>query len=176
MKTLLLNVTYEPLKVISWKRAVTLLMLGKVEVVEEYNDDIRSITIQLKCPAVVRLLRFVKSRRHKIAFCRANVYARDSYTCQYCGKRFSAHELTYDHVLPRSRGGKTCWENIVTSCLPCNDRKGSKTLAEAGLRVLKAPRQPEWLPVVNICLQIKNPPETWQEYLYWFDTVKDGAV
>lgn len=167
MRTLLLNATYEPLKVISWKRAVTLLLLDKVEVVEEYDKEVRSVTFQIKLPAVVRLLKFVKHRKRKVKFCRANVYARDKYTCQYCGKKEHADALTFDHVMPKSRGGKTDWANIVTACFKCNDRKGNRTPEEAKMWPRIEPQRPAWLPVVNICLQIKNPPETWQDYLYW---------
>ncbi len=166
-RTLLLNVTYEPLRIISWKRAIVMLTLGKVEVVEEYDRDVRSITFSLKMPSVVRLLHYVKSGKRKIKFSRANIYARDKYTCQYCGNRKPTEELTYDHIFPKSRGGETCWENIVTACYDCNMKKGGRTPAEKGMKLLKKPKRPEWLPVVNICLHLKDPPDNWMSYLYW---------
>src|SRR5262249_8969104 len=97
-RTLLLNSTYEPLKVIAWQRAVTLLWLGKVEVVRSYERDVRAVTFKIRMPAVVRLLRFIRRKRPQISFSRRNLFARDQNTCQYCGKRHESPELTYDHV------------------------------------------------------------------------------
>src|SRR3977135_3011361 len=104
-QTLLLNQGFEPIKVISWQRAISLLFLGKVEVLEEYGRDIRSVNIIIKVPAVVRLLRAFRRHARPVKFSRANIYARDNYKCQYCGKKASISELTYDHVKPRSQGG-----------------------------------------------------------------------
>src|SRR6188508_1274800 len=134
-RTLLLNSTYEPLKVISWQRAVTLLWLGKVEVIRSYERDIRSVTFKIRMPAVVRLIRFVRRKRPQISFSRRNLFARDENTCQYCAKRFESPELTYDHVVPRSQGGKTEWTNIVTCCVDCNRRKGGRTPPQAGMHL-----------------------------------------
>jgi 5-methylcytosine-specific restriction endonuclease McrA len=96
-RVLLLNITYEPLKIIDWKRAITLLCLGKVEVIEEYNREIRSVSFTIKLPAVVRLLQLVKRPKSPVRFSRQNIYARDRYQCQYCGGKFPSEELTYDH-------------------------------------------------------------------------------
>lgn len=166
-QTLLLNITYEPLRIISWKRAITLLSMGKVEVVEEYDREIRSITFSLKLPAVVRMLYHVKGGKQKVKFSRANIYVRDKYTCQYCGERKPIEELTYDHIMPKARGGTTCWENIVTACHDCNLRKGGRTPREVGMHLLKKPIRPEWLPVINLTIHLKNPPDSWLTYLYW---------
>ena len=125
-KTLLLNVTYEPLRVISWKKAVTLLTLGKVEVVEEYDREIHSISFSIRLPAVVRLLKLVRWRRDVVKFSRKNIYVRDHEMCQYCGKHLQSKEITYDHVIPKSQGGDTSWENVVTCCMTCNRKKGGK--------------------------------------------------
>ncbi len=123
-KTLLLSQSYEPIKVISWQRAITLLFLGKVEVVEEYGDAVRSVTFIIKIPSVVRLLRAFRRHHRPVKFSRVNIYARDGYACQYCGDKLGVDELTYDHVVPRSQGGRTEWTNIVTACHDCNRRKG----------------------------------------------------
>jgi len=104
-QTLLLNQGFEPIKVISWQRAITLLFLGKVEVLEEYDHNIRSVTMIIKIPAVVRLLRAFRRHARPVKFSRVNIYARDNYRCQYCGKKAPISDLTYDHVLPRSQGG-----------------------------------------------------------------------
>ncbi|MGD8388194.1 MAG: HNH endonuclease [Desulfobacteraceae bacterium] len=166
-QVLLLNLSYEPLKVINWKKAITLLCLGKVEVIEEYGRDIRSVSVTIRLPSVVRLLRMVKRPKRPVRFSRQNIYARDRYRCQYCGSRFPSEELTYDHVLPRSRGGKTEWENIVTCCVACNRKKGGRTPEEAHMRLIRKPVRPTWVPALRITIGIKEVPNTWRDYLYW---------
>src|SRR5688572_1731003 len=166
-RTLLLTQGYEPIKVISWRRAITLLSLGKVEVVEEYADDVRSVSVVIKVPAVVRLLRAFRRHARPVKFSRVNIYARDNYRCQYCGKRASIGELTYDHVTPRSRGGMTEWTNIVTCCYLCNRQKGGRTPREAGMHLLAQPTQPNWVPAVAIRISLRSIPDAWTDYLYW---------
>src|SRR5215212_1190473 len=144
-QTLLLNQGFEPIKVISWQRAITLLFLGKVEVLEEYAHGVRSVNLIIKVPAVVRLLRAFRRHARPVKFSRVNIYARDHYRCQYCGKKAAMHELTYDHVIPRSQGGRTEWTNIVTCCYDCNRKKGGRTPEQAGMRLLRAPKRPDYL-------------------------------
>lgn len=166
-QTLLLSAGYEPIRVVSWQRAITLLSLGKIEVLEEYDTEIRSPTVVFKMPAVVRFLRVFKRYRKPVKFSRVNIYARDNYSCQYCAKKLKAAELTFDHVLPRSRGGKTNWENIVAACQRCNREKGSRTPREASMKLLATPTRPDWVPVLSLPLHPKNAPEAWRDYLYW---------
>src|SRR5512147_1989704 len=106
-RTLLLTQGYEPIRIISWQRAVTLLALDKVDVVEEYDVEIRAVSIIVRVPAVVRLRKTFRRHAKPVKFSRVNIYARDGYRCQYCGLKCSIDELTYDHVTPRSRGGRT---------------------------------------------------------------------
>jgi len=164
---LLLNITYEPLKIINWKKAITLLFLGKVEVIEEYGREIHSVSFTIKLPSVVRLLKIVKRPKSPIKFSRQNIYARDRHKCQYCGARFSTEDLTYDHVLPKSRGGKTKWGNIVTCCFGCNRKKGGRTPAEASMKLIRKPTRPTWIPAIRITIGFKQIPESWGDYLYW---------
>ncbi len=166
-RTLLLSQSYEPIKVITWQRAITLLFLGKVEVIEEYGANIRSISLVIKIPAVVRLLRAFRRHQKPVKFSRVNIYARDGYTCQYCAARLGVAELTYDHVKPRSQGGTTDWTNIVTCCHECNRRKGGRTPVQAGMRLLAEPQQPRWVPAVTIRVSLRSVPEAWRDYLYW---------
>ena len=112
-RTLLLSQSYEPIKVISWRRAFRLLTLGKVEVLEEYDQHVRTVSVIFKAPAVVRLLRAFRRHKKPVKFSRVNIYARDKYRCQYCSSEAPIAELTYDHVVPRAQGGKTTWQNIV---------------------------------------------------------------
>ena len=162
--TLLLNASYEPIRIISWQRAVTLAFLGKVEVVEEYEDEIRSVSLVLRMPAVVRLLRYVKLGKLKPPLTRINVLARDNFQCQYCLKKMHYRDFSIDHVLPRSQGGDTSWQNVVVSCHPCNRKKGGRTPAQANMKLLRAPVEPEWLPIINMHFR-KDMPQMWAAFL-----------
>jgi 5-methylcytosine-specific restriction endonuclease McrA len=166
-QVLLLNITFEPLKVINWKKAILMLTLGKVEVLEEYNREIHSVSFAIKLPAVVRLLRFVKRPKTPVKFSRQNIYIRDNYKCQYCGSKLPPTELTWDHILPRARGGKTEWGNIVTCCIDCNRRKGGRIPSEVSMKLIRKPGRPEWLPILKITLSFKHMPQSWRDYIYW---------
>ena len=160
-QTLLLNATYEPLKIVDWRKAITLWCQGKVEVISVYDTEVRSVSLTFKLPSVIR------KRFDYVPFSRANIYARDNHTCQYCGDGFAVAELTFDHVVPVSQGGRKDWENIVTSCVSCNRRKGGRTPAQAGMRVIRPPRRPTRPPVVRLTLGLRNAPDSWRDYLYW---------
>jgi 5-methylcytosine-specific restriction endonuclease McrA len=164
---LLLNATYEPLRVVSWKKAITLVTLGKVEVIEEYDREIHSISFTIRVPSIIRLIRYIRKRKSGVKFSRQNIYARDKNQCQYCGRKLSSEELTYDHVIPRSLGGRTEWTNIVTCCMECNRKKGGKTPHQAEMQLLREPHKPEWLPILRITINVKQAPQSWFDYLYW---------
>ena len=166
--TLLLDQSFQALGTINWQRAVTLLTLGKVEVIEEYDDRLlRSRTWIIKMPAVVRLVKaFRKTKRQEVKFSRHNILARDNFRCQYCNTELNTQTVTYDHVLPKSKGGKTSWENIVSCCSTCNGSKGSMTLKQAGLKLRKQPKKPSWVPIFVINSR-GSVPTQWKSYLYW---------
>jgi len=168
-QTLLLNATYEPLKVVHWKKAVTLWCQGKVEIVAVHDREVRAVTFSFKLPSVIRLLRYVriKKRFDYVPFSRANIYARDGYCCQYCAKSHSTSELTFDHVIPVSQGGRKDWENIVTCCVSCNRRKGGRTPDEAGMRLVRRPRRPDSAPAIRFTIELRSAPDSWRDYLYW---------
>ena len=166
-QTLLLSNVFEPVKTISWQRAVTLFTLGKVEILETYDGFVRSSSVVIKVPAVVRLLRAFKRFRKPVKFSRANIFARDKYTCQYCGKKGLMADLTYDHVLPRAQGGKTEWTNITTCCDICNRKKANRTPEQAGMKLLSVPTQPRWVPAIEIQLSGRSTPDEWRDYIYW---------
>ena len=168
-QTLLLNASYEPLKVVHWQKAVTLLCQGKVEVISVYDREIRAVTFSFKLPSVIRLLRYIKIKRRfdYVPFSRANIYARDGHTCQYCGTQCSTVDLTFDHVVPVAKGGRKDWENIVTCCVSCNRRKGGRTPEEARMHLVRSPKRPESAPAIRITIGIRNAPESWRDYLYW---------
>ncbi len=173
-QVLLLNATFEPLKVIDWKRAIRLLTLGKVEVLEEYDREIHSVTFAIKLPAVLRLFGYVKYRKKHVKFSRANIYGRDNFRCQYCGHKFESQDLTFDHVTPRRYGGKTEWTNIVTCCYKCNRKKGGRTLREAGFKLLRKAIKPDWMPFLMITIGVRSVPDSWRDYLYWNMELKEG--
>jgi 5-methylcytosine-specific restriction endonuclease McrA len=165
--TLVLSQGFEPVKIVPWQRAITLLFLGKVEVIEEYDRDIKTTSVLIKIPAVVRLLKAFRRYQKPVKFSRVNIYGRDKYTCQFCGVKKSIDDLTYDHVVPRSRGGKTNWENIVTCCQACNRRKANRTPAEAGMKLLKEPVQPSATPTLVVTISKSSVPDAWRDYMYW---------
>ena len=176
-RTLLLNATFEPLKIISWQRAITLLTQGKVEVIDSYDREVRSVSISFRLPSILRLLKVVKVRRggKEVRFSRVNIYQRDRYRCQYCGNKYHSENLTFDHVIPLVQGGETTWRNIVTACLACNNRKGGRTPRQAGMRLIRKPVKPKWIPVVTITLGIRSAPLSWRDYLYWnIELTSDG--
>lgn len=168
MRTLVLDQGYQPHRVVDWRRAVTMLFDGKVEVLEEYDEAIwKSATVVMRMPAVVRLLRRVRGKR-SIKFSRINVAMRDDFACQYCGRRLPLKQLTYDHVVPRSKGGPTRWENIVMACYPCNERKADRAPREAGMTLRTKPVKPTGLPVIALRIERSGSiPEAWASWLYW---------
>ena len=168
-QTLLLNATYEPLKVVNWQKAITLLCQGKVEVISVYDREIRAVSFSIKLPSVIRLLRYIKIKRRfdYVPFSRANIYARDNHTCQYCGDSLPTSELTFDHVVPVAHGGRKDWENIVTCCISCNRRKGGRTPDQAGMRLIRHPKRPDKAPAIRITFGLRNAPESWRDYVYW---------
>ncbi len=168
MDTLVLSHTWEPINQISWKDAV-LAVLGdrNVEVIEEYEDRmVRSVTFEMKMPAVIRYLAKKTGKRRGVRFSRENVYTRDKGRCQYCAKKVSRPEATYDHVVPRAQGGLTRWDNIVIACVPCNQRKGGRTPEQAGVRLLTQPQKPKYLPeTLRLTFTRKTVPGQWRNYL-----------
>jgi 5-methylcytosine-specific restriction endonuclease McrA len=162
---LFLDVDWQPMRVAAWSRAITDLFLGKVEVVEYSRDrTIKGVGREYPMPAVVRVLRRFRRERVAIKFSRLNIYMRDRFSCQYCGERFLAEDLTFDHVVPRSVGGRTTWENIVTACVPCNARKANRTPREARMSLRRQPSKPRYLPVVTVRMNERDVPREWRPY------------
>lgn len=163
--TLVLSADFRPVLVVPRERAFTLLFSDKARVVAHYDDVfISSAHARHLVPAVIVLATPVKYRKTRIKFTRRALYRRDNYKCQYCGDAFTAAELTFDHVIPVSRGGKTTWDNIVACCVRCNRKKANKTPAEAGMVVLNWPTPPDSLTFAEIH-DISHVPEVWRPYL-----------
>lgn len=162
---LVLDVEFRPLRVEHWRKVAKKLNIeGKVEVIEYSRDrTIRSVHQEHPMPSVIRILRWFRRDRLAIKFSRLNIYARDAFTCQYCWKQLPAEDLTFDHVIPRSRGGRTNWTNIIACCVDCNMTKANRTPEEAGMRLLRKPVKPRWLPAITVAMNRQVPPE-WAPY------------
>jgi 5-methylcytosine-specific restriction endonuclease McrA len=164
---LVLNQSYEPIQVCSVRRAIVLVFRGRAEVIEALDLYVRTVSERFPVPSVVRLGLYVRVAPKQLALSKKNVLKRDGHRCQYCGSGFPVGELTFDHVVPVSQGGRKDWENIVTACIPCNRRKGGRTPAQAGMQVIRPPCRPTRSPVVRITFGLRDAPESWRDYLYW---------
>ena len=166
-QTLVLTPWLTPHEIVPWQKGVYQLVTGKVYVLEAYPDEIvRSAYLEFPLPSVACLKRPPPGHKKGVKFSRINVMTRDRFVCQYCGRGpLPMKHLNYDHVLPRVRGGKTVWENIVTSCYPCNERKGKRTPQEAGMRLLHKPVKPGSLPISPAVWKTNLMPEAWAPYL-----------
>jgi len=161
-RVLLLNQNYEPLSVCKARRALVLVMLQKAEPIERTKLFAHSVRLRMSLPSVLRLNYYVKVRRKKVPLTRRNVIRRDKHICQYCGRRHG--EMTTDHVMPRALGGEDTWENLVCACSACNARKGSRIPAQAGMNLMRAPRQPHYFTFAITALG--HVPEVWRQYLF----------
>ena len=171
-RSLVLNSSYQPVKLVSWQKAMMLWFQDKVEILEFHNSTfVRSARQNFQLPSVLRLKKYVSPRKStRIKFSRENVYMRDNYTCQYCVKKFPLRELTLDHVVPASKMGRKDWTNVVTACRECNHRKANRTPLAAGMPLLNEPRMPNWLPPIRQEFSLSNIPMSWEPYLASFRT------
>lgn len=164
-RVLVLNASYEPLQIISVRRAIVLLLQEKAELVEAAEQQLRAYSFSLDMPLVIRLVRYIRiPHRLKLPCSRRGVLARDHETCQYCGIQPGRTNLTIDHVVPRSQGGLTMWENVVTACRDCNRKKGGRTPEEANMLLKTKPRQPQY--VAFALLGELERHDVWRKYAY----------
>ena len=188
-ETLVLNQQYRPHEILDWKDAVTAMFKGKVEVLAVYDEVLAHIdrqtlatfpelkralrqligtdaeALDIKVPAVVVLRRRVSLVKDGVKFSKVNVCLRDRFTCQYCGLQLPMSKLNYDHVVPRSRGGKTCWDNIVMACYACNQGKRNLTLEDAGMKLIAKPVKPAVLPMSEPHIDPQNIPDEWAPFV-----------
>lgn len=164
---LVLNASYEPIHVCVARRALILLLKGVAAAEELSNDEVHSPSKVVPVPSVIRLLEYRRIPRQTRALSRKNILLRDRYTCQYCGTVCSASELTLDHVTPRSRGGKSSWENLVTSCRRCNNHKGDRLPDEAKMELSRRPRPFNLHTSRSLMRLLGNHQETWRKYLFY---------
>jgi 5-methylcytosine-specific restriction endonuclease McrA len=166
-RVLVLNAGYEPVKIISWQRAMLLWLSEKVDVLDHHSVQVHTITSSFAVPSVIRVRQYVRPRRERrtVSFSRSHIFLRDNYCCQYCEKQLPAKLLTLDHVIPITRGGPGTWENLVTSCRACNQAKGSRTPEEAGMPLMRRPSKLPMNFIPDILLLRKQVPESWKIYL-----------
>jgi 5-methylcytosine-specific restriction endonuclease McrA len=159
---LLLNTTFEPLTVVPARRALKLLFSKKAQSIEECNSYIQTVRAKVRLPSVIQIAYYVKKPYIAPKFSKRSVFIRDNYQCQYCGKQIT--KPTVDHIIPRSKNGKTNWHNVVTACHSCNNTKGDRSLKETGMRLLKEPNAPKFL----IYSAVISPARVkrWEKYFY----------
>ncbi|PTX48694.1 5-methylcytosine-specific restriction endonuclease McrA [Gemmobacter caeni] len=157
--------SYYPLSLWPWQETIKAVCLDRVQILAEYDAVVHSQRAEFRIPSVVVLKEFVKPQK-RVAFTRFNLFLRDEFKCQYCG---SKGDLTFDHVLPRSKGGITSWENVVAACSPCNLKKGNKTLKQVGMRLMRKPVPPsaEEMQAHGRRFPPNHLHESWMDYLYW---------
>jgi len=160
---LILNQSYEPVSVCSAKKAIILIFLTKAEIIAKRDGRVvRSVSTSMPFPSVIRLARYIKVPFKKIELSRRNILKRDGYRCQYCGTK--SHELTIDHVIPKSRGGSDSWDNLVSACKECNNKKADRTPEEAGINLIKKPRRPHH--ILFITQYMGKVDENWKPFLF----------
>ncbi len=164
---LVLNASYEPIHVCAVRRALVLVVKGVAATEEAADRRIQSPSTSFAVPSVIRLLEYRRIPHQIRAISRKNILIRDQHTCQYCKQQFGAGELTLDHVVPRSRGGKNTWENLVACCLVCNNRKGDKLPSEASMHLSRPPRPFTLHTSRSLMRQIGSRHESWRKYLFY---------
>lgn len=163
-EVLVLNSDYEPLNVCNMRRAIVLVCMGKADVLHSSSRIVTTIDGVLVSPSVVRLKYHVRRPIPELKLSRRSIFARDSYTCQYCGQQ--PRELTLDHITPKRLGGKDTWENLVCCCRKCNGKKADKTLDQTNMRLLKMPRRPRYVPFISMTKYLAGTRhEVWRDYL-----------
>ena len=164
---LVLNATYEPINVCAARRALVLMLKGVASAEESSGEAVHSARQAVTVPSVIRLLEYRRIPRQTRALSRKNILVRDRYTCQYCRRVYSAPDLTLDHVLARSRGGKSTWENLVACCRRCNNRKGDLRLEEVGMTLEHRPKPFTLHTSRSLMRQLGNHQEAWRKYLFY---------
>ncbi len=175
-RVLVLNSSYEAINICTARRAIVMLLAEKADLVEESDRRIHSSILTMPLPEVIRLRRFITLPYRPIPYCRRNILLRDGYSCQYCGKRFSPENLTLDHVIPISRGGKDTWTNVVSACKKCNHQKGDSLLKEIGMTLRHRPKRPTLPTYLHLVRLIGEKRQVWRKYLFYDDVESTEAV
>jgi 5-methylcytosine-specific restriction endonuclease McrA len=166
-RVLVLNASFEPINVCSLRRAVVMVLKGVARVEERNENVLHASNFALPAPSVIRLVEYIHIPFERKSLSRRNLLLRDHNRCQYCGKAFPPAELTLDHIVPRARGGQSTWDNLITSCRACNNRKGNRTPEEANMKLLKKPQSFSLHVNRQIIRYLGSTDETWRKYLYY---------
>jgi 5-methylcytosine-specific restriction endonuclease McrA len=166
-RVLVLNSTYEPINVCTARRAIVLILKGVARAEERQSEFYRSALLSMRVPSVIRLTEYVNIPFERKSLSRKNILLRDHYTCQYCGQSLPAAELTLDHVVPKSRGGGAGWDNLVTCCKRCNNRKGNQLPEEVGMKLIKRPQAFSHHVNRQIMRYLGRTDESWRKYLFY---------
>ena len=161
-KVLLLNSSYEPLMIVNGKKAIVMMILNKVEYVENTSEFISSVNYTINLPSIIKLKSYVYLKKRKLSLTRKNIFFRDNHICQYCGKVQAS--LTIDHVIPKDKGGKDSWENLVSACSKCNIKKGNRNLENVEMRLLKKPNKPSY--IMHLQKYASDEYFSWRPYLF----------
>ena len=169
MRTLVLNAGFEPMHMICWQRAICLVLTEKAEMVSGYSKKIRTVSREYTLPSVIRLRRYVQiyQRMRTIRCSRKNIFSRDNFRCQYCNIKVKGIDATVDHVIPRSKGGASSWNNLVTACRKCNIKKGSKKPEQVGLKLRSKPKRPGFSEIIRMQSGVEH--HAWKDFLEIFD-------
>ncbi len=159
---LLLNSTYEPLTVITARRAMKLLFSKKAHTLEQTNIFMATVRSRVRIPSVIQIIYYIKKPYTKPRFSKKSVFIRDNYLCQYCGKKES--KPTIDHIIPRSKKGKTNWNNVVTACHTCNNKKSNRTLKQAGMKLIREPGEPRYMVYSSVIAPSKI--KRWEKWFF----------
>jgi 5-methylcytosine-specific restriction endonuclease McrA len=171
-EVLVLNSDYEPLNVCHMRRAIVMVYLGKADVLHALESHVPAPGGSIPRPSVVKLRHHVRRPIPELKLSRRTIFARDHYTCQYCGQ--TSKDLTIDHVVPRRLGGKTDWDNLVCSCRRCNTKKGDKLLHQTGMKLIRQPRRPHYIPFISLSKYLAGKDnEVWRDYLPAFADFRD---
>ncbi len=163
---LVLNFTYEAINVTSFQRAVKMIFSGKAEIVHNRDRVIAATTREMRMPSIIRLLYYIRRPMQRVALTKKNVLLRDDYTCQYCGTH-GEKLMTVDHIVPKSRGGPSTWENLACACMQCNNRKNNRTPHEANMALARKPRQPKYIPWIQV--KRNTLPDEWGKFLFLYN-------
>ncbi|HTJ25943.1 MAG TPA: HNH endonuclease [Candidatus Limnocylindria bacterium] len=163
---LVLNFTYEALNITSFQRAVKLIFSGKAEIVHRRETILKSTSYEMRLPSIIRMLYYIKRPMQKVALTKKNVLLRDDYTCQYCGLK-GERMMTVDHVLPRSKGGPSTWENLVCACMRCNNRKNNRIPEHANMHLKRRPKAPKYIPWIRV--KRNTLPGEWHQFLFLYN-------
>lgn len=175
-RVLVLNASYEAINICTARRALKLLILEKADVVEENSLRLHSEKITLTMPEVIRLRSYIQLPYRPIPYSRKNILLRDDFRCQYCGERFTADELTLDHIKPISRGGTDSWNNVVAACKRCNHKKGNHLPEDIGMRLIGRPQKPTLPSFLHLVRLMGEKREVWRKYLFYDDARHREAV